>query len=179
MRTHTLTRPLVAALLTTAALTLGACGGDDPPSQADARAKARDAALKFAQCMRQHGVDMPDPGTGGRQVFKVGPGEDTTPEEMEAAQRACEKYQKDIKPPEMSPEEQAEFKKAALAHAQCMRDHGLDDFPDPTFGENGQAQIRIRAGSGMDPESPKFQAAQKACQSKMPKGPSTTSAGGE
>jgi hypothetical protein len=48
-----------------------------------------------------------------------------------------------------------------------MREHGID-FPDPTFEANGGARVRIGKGSGIDPDSPKFQEAQKACQRTMP-----------
>jgi hypothetical protein len=47
-----------------------------------------------------------------------------------------------------------------------MREHGLD-FPDPTFGENGEATIRIGKGDGLDPKDPKFQKAEKECQGKL------------
>ena len=49
------------------ALALAACGGDDPRRRAvgaDRRGldeKTKQAMLDFARCMRQHGVDMPDP----------------------------------------------------------------------------------------------------------------------
>jgi hypothetical protein len=171
-------RLLAAAVLAAAALTVAACGEGEGTAGADTRAKAREAAQKFAQCMRDHGVDMPDPGTGGRQTFKVGPGEDTTPEDLEEATQACKKYQEQIKPPELTEEQEQEFKDAALAHARCMREHGIENFPDPTFGANGQAQIRIDKGSGVDPESEDFKEAQEACESKMPQGPATTSVGG-
>ena len=46
-----------------------------------------------------------------------------------------------------------------------MREHGID-MPDPTFGENGRAQVRIGKGSGIDPESSKFEEAQDACRDK-------------
>ncbi len=62
------------------------------------------------------------------------------------------------------------MQQAALAHSRCMREHGID-FPDPTFGEDGGVQMRIRKGSGIDPESPKFQEAQEACRDEMPGGP--------
>ena len=55
-----------------------------------------------------------------------------------------------------------------------MREHGIDNFPDPVFDENGGAQIRIKRG--LNPESAKFQAARKACE-KFMKGPSQSSAG--
>ena len=55
----------------------------------------------------------------------------------------------------------------ALAYAQCMRSHGVPNFPDPTFqtGPNGGVGVGIRIGnnSGIDPNSPAFQEAQKAC----------------
>ena len=75
---------------------------------------------------------------------------------MKAAEKACAKYRDEVKPPEMSPEKAAEFKKGALANARCMREHGID-MPDPTFDENGGAQMRL--GRGINPESAKFQKA--------------------
>ena len=57
----------------------------------------------------------------------------------------------------------------ALKYAKCMREHGID-MPDPTFDENGGAQIRIGRGSGIDPEDPKFQKAQEACRKEAPEG---------
>ena len=53
----------------------------------------------------------------------------------------------------------------ALAHAECMRSHGLPDFPDP-----GPIQIDVKAHPDLDPNSPQFGAAQKACQSLEPVG---------
>jgi hypothetical protein len=177
MRTHTIIRLLAAALLAAGALAVASCGGDGEPaaSAADRERESREAGLEFAQCMREHGVDMPDPSSSrGRQAFSVGPGEDTTPEEFEAASEACAKYREKMKPPELSEEQQQEFKEAALANARCMREHGIENFPDPTFGENGGAQIRIGKGSGIDPEDQEFKEAQEACADLMPEGPSTT-----
>lgn len=51
-----------------------------------------------------------------------------------------------------------------LAH--CMRAHGEPKFPDPN--SNG---IRFSPGSGIDPDSPQFQAAQRACAEYVPGGP--------
>jgi hypothetical protein len=65
--------------------------------------------------------------------------------------------------------------KSAVAFAACMRSHGVPRFPDP--GSNGRTSL----GNGIDPSSPQFQAAQKACQSLLPSGGSslaTQSAGG-
>jgi hypothetical protein len=54
-----------------------------------------------------------------------------------------------------------------LAYSQCMRSHGLPDFPDP----NSQGVIEGKSSSAsggnandLNPNSPTYQAAQKACQ---------------
>jgi hypothetical protein len=176
MRIITVIRPLVAAVLTTSALGLAACGGDDPAGASPSASRdkqMRDAQLQFAQCMREHGIDMPDPQPGQRGIQLSVP-KGTSPDKVDAADTACRKYLEKVKPPEMSEAQQKEFRDAALANARCMRDHGID-MPDPTFDGAGRATIRIRGGQGgkggVDPEDPKFQAAQKACEKYMPKRP--------
>jgi hypothetical protein len=159
-------RPLAAALLACAALGVAACGDDtETPTAAGATSSeddnAREAQVKFAECMRENGVDIPDPKPGERGTrIRVGPDSGISPEEFEEASKECEQYREDIRP-ELSEEEQAEFKERALEHARCMREHGID-FPDPTFSADGGAQIRIGKGR-VDPEDPEFQAAEKEC----------------
>ena len=70
-------------------------GGPKPPS-AEQQAEFRDAALKFAQCMRRNGVDIPDPQTGsGGGLIQVGPGRGAGPNpESPAFQRAQDACQK-------------------------------------------------------------------------------------
>jgi len=51
-----------------------------------------------------------------------------------------------------------------VAYSACMRSHGVPNFPDP----NSQGGISIKAssgsgGSGIDPNSPQYLAAQKDC----------------
>jgi hypothetical protein len=47
--------------------------------------------------------------------------------------------------------------------SQCMRAHGIPDFPDPSG--NG-LQLHSSPGSDLDPNNPTFQSAQKACAAK-------------
>jgi hypothetical protein len=54
-----------------------------------------------------------------------------------------------------------------LAYSECMRAHGVPDFPDPV---GNSLQIKSGQGSDLDPNSPKMQTAQKACQSLAPGG---------
>jgi hypothetical protein len=55
----------------------------------------------------------------------------------------------------------------AVAYAECMRENGVPEFPDPV---NGQLQLQATPGSGLDPNSPEFKRAQKACQDLAPAG---------
>jgi hypothetical protein len=55
-----------------------------------------------------------------------------------------------------------------LAYAQCMRSHGIKDFPDPT---NGGLTVNIPGtGSDLNPTNPANQAAKQACRSLLPSG---------
>src|SRR5206468_7658682 len=111
----------------------------------------QDAALAFARCMRQHGVDMPDPsfndngnGGGGFAIKQGGPASGARPDDaiFQAAQTACQpildKAEQDM--PRPSPEEEAKMRDQALKFARCMRQHGID-MPDPTFDDSGRAKI--------------------------------------
>jgi hypothetical protein len=164
MATHRLT--LLTLPLAVASVALGACGGgaadDATAGTGDRRAEFREAALKFAKCMREHGVDMPDPkpGEGGR-ITLGGPG--MGPEDqpkMEAAQKACQKILESVRPPEMSAEKEQEFKEQALKFARCMREHGID-MPDPQF--QGGGRMTQRMDDGIDPNSQRFRDATEAC----------------
>jgi hypothetical protein len=125
--------------------------------------------LKFAACMRSHGVpNFPDPSANGTID-----GNDLNPRSpsFQHAQQHCVKYMPNGgKPP--SPAQQAQMQAKALAFSACMRRHGLPDFPDPQFSSNGSGSIGIRisanGNSDLNPQSPAFQNAQKACRSILP-----------
>lgn len=161
-------------------MAIGACGDDDGRSTAaDQRAKAREASLKFTKCMRDNGVDMPDAqvAEGGGVVLRAGgppgAGEEAVPEaKFRKAEEACRQHLADLKPPEMSPEKAKEFRERALAFSKCMRSNGVD-MPDPEFGEGGGTSIKLGRETGIDPSSPRFQRAEKACRDKLggPRGP--------
>jgi hypothetical protein len=55
----------------------------------------------------------------------------------------------------------------ALKFATCMRANGVPNFPDPSSGGGG---LNIEPGSGLNPQSPAFQAAQKQCGKLLPGG---------
>lgn len=106
-------------------------------------------------------TDFPDPSRNGNLSLQVRPGGDLNPHspKFQAAESAC-KF--DLSGPNMTPAEEASANARALRYSHCVRSHGIADFPDP----NGQGTLTIEMGAGdLDPNSTKFQAAEKACQS--------------
>ncbi len=57
---------------------------------------------------------------------------------------------------------------APLRYSDCMRAHGVPNFPDPTSG--GGLLVHAGPGTGLDPISPAFQSAQQSCRSLIPGG---------
>jgi len=57
----------------------------------------------------------------------------------------------------------AEVQAKLLMFVACMRKNGVPDIPDPVNGS-----LLIRPSSGIDPNTPQFQAAQKTCQHLIP-----------
>lgn len=166
----TTTRWCLSALLATGLL--AACGDDGAGTEASGDSSTedrRDAALEYAQCMREHGVDMPDPeiSADGETQIQISPGDsDMTREDMDAAEEACEPIMDEVVPEEerdISPEELAERQDQAVELAECMRERG-HDFPDPEVDENGG--MRVGGGPGTrpgDPGADEFEADLEEC----------------
>jgi hypothetical protein len=128
--------------------------------------------LAYSACMRSHGVpDFPDP-VGNSLQLRAGPGSDLDPTSPKfiAAQKACQSLQPGGKQGGTISEAQ---KSQALKYSACMRSNGVPNFPDPTFS-NGGAQLKI---TNIDPGTPQFAAAQKACRSLQPIGGQTSNSG--
>lgn len=122
-------------------------------------------ALQYSQCMRKNGVpDFPDPNSQGLIQVNAGPGSDLNPgsPQWQAAQKKCAKY---APGGNLTPEQQAAQQAQLLKFSQCMRAHGISDFPDPS---NGGLALKGGPGSDLNPNNPAFQNAQKACQSDAP-----------
>jgi len=153
------TTAVMAVVVTS--LALAACGGGDGSGSGKSNREEMDEyALRQAECMRRQGVDVPDPKPGRGLLMD---NRDVNPEEFERAQRACEKKLGKPPVPELSEEEQREFREAALRFARCMRAQGID-MADPIFGANGEVRIKVTADNGTDPEAdPAFKAAEDKC----------------
>jgi hypothetical protein len=165
----------MAVAVAVTSLALAACGGGEGSGTGKSeQEKFQEFALRQAECMRRHGIDVPDPKPGRGLVLE---GDLANPEQFDRARRACEKEVGKPPVPELSEAEQREFREAALKHARCMRDQGID-FPDPTFGANGEARIELKAdGDTPPPDDPAFKAAEEKCRKYIGKGALTRSQG--
>ena len=162
-------------------LALASCGGEgsDPQvaslggttaTEEDEAASSEEpdpeeALLAYARCMREHGVDVPDPQVDGegRATFRLVRPRGNE-QKFREAQEACGKHLENARPRNLSPEQEQEMREAMLAFARCMREHGVD-IPDPQFGEGGGAGLRLR---NVNPNDRKFREAEEACRDKLP-----------
>jgi hypothetical protein len=129
------TWPLAALALV--ALIGAGCGGGGSDGDGNTTAANQGKAVKFAQCMRENGVSQfPDPDASGQLTIDgVLNGSSIDPDSptWNAAIDAC----KGLQPPGFTGggERSSDEQDAALQFAQCVREHGVPDFPDPVNGE--------------------------------------------
>lgn len=139
-------RRALGAAAATVALVLTACGGGgegDGVASAGREANraetegtpsldAEAQALAFAECMRDNGVDMPDPAPGQeglREAFQHEDVQDTDRETIEEARAACEEFLPQFEHGSDAGHEQ-ERREQALELAECLREQGFDVSDD-------------------------------------------------
>ena len=125
-----------------------------------------EGVLEFAQCMREEGVNFPDPTfdiDGNPQFDNL---EIENEEEFESAFENCEDILRNALPEQfdLDPEVEAALVDASLEFSQCMRDQGID-FPDPKPGEFGFFAFR---DADIDFSSESVQDAFEICQPENP-----------
>jgi hypothetical protein len=187
-------RTILTVAVLVAALAVAGCGSSSSPGVAhlssstsgssaadgagrsstpESSASTQQKMVAYSQCMRTHGVsEFPEPTEGHLLIHSSNhnghvTGVNPQSSQFQAAQKVCGKLMPEGGTP--SPAQQAKAQESALKFSQCMRTHGVPNFPDPTFSDGG-ARMKLKAGgaNGIDPESPQFRAAQKACQSVAP-----------
>jgi hypothetical protein len=140
----------------------GAALASEATASAPASGDREDQMRAFAQCMRDHGVDVPDPqpgaGPGGGMALNLNPDDPT----FRAAFEACRsKLPNNGEPPRLNAEQLEQYRQFAA----CMREHGVD-VPDP----NPDGTLALGPGRGpgrFDRNDPTFQAAITACRDKL------------
>lgn len=183
MRTRT-NRLRLAAVASVMAFALVGCGGDDGgakvPTAGDGSSTASggsgttagsggeggsgagddvaayvEAQRKWVACLRENGVDAPDPDSKGQVDFGGGDAVRTMKKDPKF-QKAVEKCAPLSKPvPESvekdnQPKLSAEQIKTKREYAECMRKNGAPDFPDPGpdgYGDNDAEWDQTSAGA--------------------------------
>lgn len=131
-------RLLVAiALAVACAVAIAACGGSSP-KKSGGGSKAAGAFLAFSECMRAHGVtNFPDPSShGGIQLPQ---GMNPATPSFRAAQTACFHKLPGGGPGNQKPTKQMVDQQVAVS--ECMRQHGVSGFPDPTVHTGGPPNL--------------------------------------
>lgn len=160
---------LAAATVLALALSLTGCGAEEEdPGVASAGGAAsgssegeiatsdnREQVLEFTTCLREHGMDIDDPAPGEGLQLRVGPDD-------QEAMDACR---------DLAPEggtgggANTEMAEAMSDFAECMRENGVEAFPDPDPENPGRMMITPEIG-----EDPDFAGAEEACADVLPDG---------
>jgi len=158
------------------------CGGSKGPTVASLgttttagqqATSARPSAASLATCLTSHGIAAAvGSGAGGSSgshitiagVTVTGNADPGSPQ-FQAAVQACRKFLPGGGPPQLTPAQQAAASKAMLRFAECMRAHGLPNFPDP----NSDGRFPLSGLRGVGPSSPLAASAFKKCESLQPK----------
>jgi hypothetical protein len=176
-----------AAIIATAALALlaAACGASPPStgsggSSHPGGSSSTSPAIAFSRCMRSNGVSRfpdPDPDSGGgipkADAQRLG----VSSSQLQAAESACQH----LLPSTGSIDQQTEQCMTAgdcppalvqqvlnleRSFAQCMRSHGVPNWPDPTLDSQGRPVFIIsisRDLGGVDPHTAQMTAEQDEC----------------
>jgi hypothetical protein len=181
-------RGLLAPALLASALTLSACGSSSSgggvvslaggsataaPSPTASGAAEQDA-LKYVECLRGQGLDIPDPtvdakgnltfgrppgGTGSGGGAGGGGGGGFDRDKFTAAQKVCGPLPASLTN-SFTGGNQAQFQDNLLKFAKCMRGQGID-MADPDFSKGMNPSTLF---GDLDQNDPKVIAAGKVCQ---------------
>jgi hypothetical protein len=168
--------PAAAAVAAVAVLAT-ACGSSAASSSADPPTYAQEIAL--VGCIRSHGVpNFPDPSASGSfsltaqgSLVGVGGSVNINSSQVQKAYGDCRhllpggpslgQLEQDV---QQEAQAHAQALPAELKYSQCMRSHGVPNFPGP-----GQASPAA-GSSSVNVNSPQFTAAAGACQHVLPAG---------
>ncbi|MGX2996577.1 hypothetical protein JNUCC64_20270 [Streptomyces sp. JNUCC 64] len=133
-------------------------GGKKTGGAAGPELSPEKAALKLTECLRENGVEVEDPEPDGGVRIDGGAMKDVDRSKVDEAMAACRKYA----PQGVGKGGDPKAMDRMRDYAKCMRENGVEEFPDP---ENG--------GMRLDPEmveDPDFMAAEKKCKPRLGKG---------
>jgi hypothetical protein len=154
---------LVVALAASVILSLAACDSSD--SADSATAKREQAALDFAQCMRDNGVpSFPDPVAQADGSFRMQRPPGVSPSALDDALESCTSEAKALGIDSGSDAPDTGAQDQLLELARCMRANGIPEFPDPKPGSDVLSGLH-GLFEDFDLDSPRVARALQSCQS--------------
>lgn len=147
-----------AAALAALALFATACSGSGTESDAKGSSgkssadTAADKAVKFRKCLRDQGLDVPEP-KPGEDPRGMTIGSNGGEANMKKAMDACKQFSSNP-----SGQISQADKDKALTFARCMRKNGVD-MPDPDFGGGQHKAMPMPQGAAKE----NFDKANKLC----------------
>ena len=183
-------RRAAAAIIVTAVLALlaAACGGSPSSGGSGGSPNAggstsSPSAVAYSACMRSHGVpNFPDPDSSGNLPKGDAQHLGVSSSQFQAAQRACQH----LLPNDGGAINAGSIDQCMMASdcpralvqqvlteernfAQCMRSHGVPNWPDPSIDSQGRPVFAISISKlGFDPYSPQVWAKGNHCSHLMP-----------
>jgi hypothetical protein len=168
---------IVTAIIATAAVGLPAAAQGTSPAATASKSSNVGKAVAYAKCMRSHGVpNYPDPGSDGVlpkiDVHQLG----VSQAQFAAANSACQH----LLPNSSASIEtcfdtgictealRQQLMNGMLRFAQCMRQHGVTNFPDPTVMPNGAPVIKLGAVPGTNWRSAQIEKKLAECGRALP-----------
>lgn len=167
----------VAAAISGIALLAAGCGGVSPTTTTTGSTAANGSptdiagsAYRYSACMRNHGAtNFPDPKVhissngGSTQVAVMIPAGSADSPQFKAARTACQGILPAPSKSDLAQQahDQLVHKEDLLSFTRCIRNHGINGFPDP----NSQGQMSLQAvqAAGIDLTAPNVKAAALAC----------------
>lgn len=162
------------------ALLTVACGGNPSPAASGGGSPSVSPsgpanAVAYSQCMRSHGISaFPDPVRGGgvpkTDAHHLGVSDSV----LSAAQQACQHLlpttglsqhdeQQCLETESCSPAQVQAIETTERKFAECMRSHGMPDWPDPTIDDHGRPVFNL-VPVGITDDSASIRATITECQ---------------
>lgn len=177
------TAQTATAIIATTALVLlaAACSGGSPSSAGSGGSPsaggstATPSAVGYSQCMRSHGVpNFPDPNGSGEIPKATAQQLGVSSSQYQTAQTACAHLL-----PNSGEASQADIQQmmsGMRGFAQCMRSHGVSNWPDPSTDRAGYPIFYLH--NKIDENSPQIVTTIHACQPLLPQSGSLSIPGG-
>jgi hypothetical protein len=135
----------MAVAAVAAVLSLTACGSSDSGNAGAATSDTEQAALDFAQCMRDNGVpSFPDPVAKSDGGFEFERPQGVPPTALDDALESCQPEARAAGVDPGSLAQDPEARDQLLKFSRCMRANGVPDFPRPQAQRNRLAAQHFR-----------------------------------